>query len=98
MFYKRHVDDIFVLFKRPEHVNPFVEYMNSKHKNISFSFEIEKDGQMFFLDVNVFHENGKFVTCVYRKETFTGIYTNLPCFKPLQSKFGNDYILLHRCF
>ena len=34
VFYKRYVDDIFVLFKRPEHVKPFVDYMNSKHKNI----------------------------------------------------------------
>ena len=51
VFYKRYVDDIFVLFKRPEHVKPFVDYMNSKHKNINFSFETEKDQQMPFLDV-----------------------------------------------
>ena len=49
VFYKRYVDDIFVLFKRPEHVKPFADYMNSKHKNINFSFETEKDGQMPFL-------------------------------------------------
>ena len=42
MFYKRYVDDIFVLFKRPEHVKPFVEYMNRKHKNTNFSFETVK--------------------------------------------------------
>ena len=30
VFYKRYVDDIFVLFERPEHVNSFVDYMNSK--------------------------------------------------------------------
>ena len=74
MLCKRYVDDRFVLFKRPEHFKPFVNYMNSKLKNINFSFETEKDEQMFFLDVNVFHENGKFVTKVYRKETFTGVY------------------------
>ena len=38
--------------------------MNSKHKNINFSFETGKVGQMPFLDVNVFLENGKFVTNV----------------------------------
>ena len=98
VFYKRYVDDIFVLFKRPEHVKPFVDYMNSKHKNINFSFETEKDGQMPFLDVNVFRENGKFVTNVYRKETFTGVYTNFSSFIPLEHKFGLVYTLLHRCF
>ena len=76
MFYKRYVDDIFVLFKRPEHVKPFVDYMNSKHKNINFCFETEKDEQMPFLDVNVSRENGKCVINVYRKETFTEVYSN----------------------
>ena len=38
VFYKRYVDDTFVLFKRPEHVKPFVDYMNSKHKNIKKLF------------------------------------------------------------
>ena len=72
--------------------------MNSKHKNISFSYEIEKDGVMPFLDVNIFREKGKFVNNVYRKETFTGVYTNLSSFIPLAYKFGLAYTLLHRCF
>ena len=60
VFYKRYVDYIFVLLQRFEHVRPFVDYMNGKRKNISFSFETKKDEQMPFLDVNVFRENGKF--------------------------------------
>ena len=98
VFYKRYVDDIFVLFKRPEHVKPFVDYMNSNHKNINFSFETEKYEQMPFLDVNVFRENGTFVTNFYRKETFPGFYTNFPSFITLEHKFGPVYTLLHRCF
>ena len=47
--------------------------MNNKHKTIDFSFETEKDEQMPFLDVNVFPENSKFMTNVYRKETFTAV-------------------------
>ena len=47
--------------------------MNSKHKTINFSFETQKDEQMPFLDVNVFRENGNFVTNVYRKDTFTEV-------------------------
>ena len=98
VFYKRYVDDIFLLFKRPEHFKSFVDYMNSKHKNINFSFEIEKDEQMPFLNVNVFREDGKFVTNVYRKETFTGVYINFFSFIPLRHKFGLVYALLHHCF
>ena len=74
MFYKRYVDDIFILFKRPEHVKHFVDCMNSKHKNINFSFETEKDEQMPFLDVNVFCENGKFVTCLQKRNIHWSLY------------------------
>ena len=97
VFYKRYVDGILVLFKRPEHVKPFVDYMNSKHKNINFSYETGKDGQMPFLGVNVFRENGKFMTNAYRKETFTGVYTNFFSFIPLEHKHGLVYTLLHCC-
>ena len=84
--------------KKPEHVKQFVDYMTSKRKSINFSFETEKDEQMPFLDVIVFHENGTFVNNVYRKETFTGIYTNFSSFIPFEHKFGLVYMLLHRCF
>ena len=37
------------------------------------------------------------VANVYRKETFTGVYTNFSSFIPLEHKFGLVYTLLHRC-
>ena len=43
LFYKRYVDGIFVLFKRPEHIKPFVDSMSSTNENNNFSFETEKD-------------------------------------------------------
>ena len=76
-----------MFFKRPEHVKPFVDCISSKHKSINFSFETEKDEQMPFLNIHLFRENGKFVTNVYRKETFTGVYTNFSSFMPLEHKF-----------
>ena len=76
-----------MFFKRPEHVKPFVVCISSKHKSINFSFETEKDEQMPFLNIHLFRENGKFVTNVYRKETFTGVYTNFSIFMPLEHKF-----------
>ena len=42
VFYESYVDDIFVLFKRPEHVKPFVDYMNSKLKASIFLLKWEK--------------------------------------------------------
>ena len=43
---------------------------------MSFSFEQEKNGKLSFLDVEVSREKGKFVTTVYRKPTFSGVYTH----------------------
>ena len=81
VFYKRYVDDIFVLFKKSEDVQLFVNYMNSKHKNISFSYETEKDGAMPFLVGNIFGEKGCLpLTCIEKKllleytPTFPALY------------------------
>ena len=98
VYYKRYVDDIFLLFKELEHAPLFANYMNGKHKNISFSFEIETKGCFPFLDINISREKGKFVTSIYRKSTFSGVYTNFTSFLPLEYKFGLIYTLLFRCF
>ena len=39
--HKRYVDEIFAMFQSMDHVKKFVDYMNIKHPNISFTFEIE---------------------------------------------------------
>ena len=43
MFYRRYVDDIFALLPSPDHVDKFKEYLPSKHPNINFYIEKEKD-------------------------------------------------------
>ena len=98
VYYKRYVDDIFVLFEKPEQVSQFVNYMNKRHKNIKFSFETEKDNSFSFLDVKISREKDKFTTNVFRKDTFSGIYTNFSSFVALEHKFGLMYTLLHRSF
>ena len=101
VFYKRYVDDILVLFNTPEHAQLFLEYINKKHKSMKFSIETEINGSLSFLDVEIFRENNKFVTFVtnvFRKETFSGVYTNFTTFLPLEHKFGLVHTLLNRCF
>ena len=98
MYYKIYVDDIFVLFEKPEQDLRFVNYMNKRHKNIKFSFETEKDNFFSFLDVKICREKDKFTTNVFRKDTFSGIYTNFSSFVALEHKFGLVYTLSHRNF
>ena len=69
-YYRRYVDDVFILVEKIEHVGKFKEYLNSKHQNINFTSEIECDGKMPFLDNLIDRKGGKFITRVYRKLHF----------------------------
>ena len=97
-YYKRYVDDIFVLFNEESHLNQFSAYFNSCHPNIKFTTEIEKDGCLPFLDIKIFVENNNLHTSVYRKKTFTGIYSNFSSSIPTQYKFGLIFTLLFRFY
>ena len=92
------MDDIFVLFNKPEHAQFFLEYINKKHKNMKFSIETEINQSLSFLDVKIFRENGKFITSIFRKEALSGVYTNLISFISLDCKFGLVYTFLNCCF
>ena len=88
VYYKRYVDDIFVLFEKPEQVSRFVNYMNKRQKSIKFSFENEKYNSFSFLDVKICRDKDKFTTSVFRKDKFSGVYTNFISFVALKHKFG----------
>ena len=86
--YRRYVDDIFVRFKSKEYLKLFVNYMNSKHKNIKSTF-VTKDSNYFsFLDVKITCENKRFVTSIFRKATFSGVFTNYDSFTLIPTRFS----------
>ena len=78
--YRRYVDNTFVLFKSKEHLKLFVSYINSKHKNIKFTFETEGSNNVLFLDVKITRKWKRFVTLIFRKATFGGDFTNYDSF------------------
>ena len=98
VFYRRYVDNIFVLFKSTDHLQKFRIYFNTYHPNMSFSFEKEKNGKMSMLDVEISWENRKFVTTVHRKITFSGVYTHFESFLPSTHKLRMLYTLVYRLF
>ena len=53
---------------------------------------------MSVLDVEISWEIGKFVTTVYRKTTFSGVYTHFESFLLSTHKFDVLYTLVYRCF
>ena len=97
-FYRRYVDDIFLLFSHQDHLARFKDYMNSCHQNMRFTSELENDDVLAFLDIKVIRSNGCFLTSVYRKPTFSGVYTNYNSFLPEIYKTGLVQTLLFRLF
>ena len=97
-FYRRYLNDIFMLFKSNDHLKYFQDFLNYCHINMSFSMEKEKENKLSFLDVEIKRELGKFTTTVYRKPTFSGVYSNFESFLPPVYKFGMVYTLVYRCF
>ena len=72
--------------------------MNSKHKNIKFTFETEDSNNFSFLYVKITRKNKRFVTSIFRKATFSGVYTNYDCFILETCKTGLVHTLLFRFF
>ena len=62
--------------------------MNHQHPNIKFTFEVEKSNNFSFLDAKICRANNKFTTSVFRKPTFSGVFTNVDSFIPISYKNG----------
>ena len=60
--------------------------------------ETEKDNSFYFLDAKICREKDKFTRSVFRKDTFSGVYTDFSSFVALEHKFDLAYKLLHRSF
>ena len=53
---------------------------------------------MSFLDIAFITEDKTFTTYVYRKLTFSGVYTHFDSFLPSIYKIGTVYLLAYICF
>ena len=96
-YYRRYVDDIFLLLSKEEQINKFDKYIGSRHKCITFKNELEKDSCISFLDVLVTKKDS-FITSLCRKPTFNGIYLNFDSHVPLVYKKGLIFCLLFRIY
>ena len=98
VYYRRYVDDIFLRFDNIQCLHSFQQYMNMQHQNMNFTSELEENDSLAFLDVYVSRVvgSGRLITSVYRKPTFSGVYTNYDSFIPTAYKSGLVYILLYR--
>ena len=98
VYYKRYVDDTFVLFKEESHVQLFLNHINSFHSNIHFTKETEINNKLNFLDCTIVRKNDGFETLVYRKSTFTQLGTSFFSFIPNSFKLNSINTLINRAY
>ena len=74
--WKRYVDDTFA-YVLPDKIDMILYELNSYHSNIKFTYELESNNKLAFLDVSARRTNdNKVETSVYRKAACTNIYIN----------------------
>ena len=98
LFYKRYVDDSFLIFKSRDQIEKFLNYLNNKHSNIKFTSDIEENNALPFLETIFKHENNVISTSMYRKPTFTGLYSKYSSFTPIIYKKNLVSTLCFRAF
>ena len=86
------------LFRSPDHLEKFTNYLNSKHKNVKFTYEKESNNSRPFLDILISRSENGFKTSVYHKPTFSGVYSNFSSFIYDEYKIGLVFTMLFRTF
>jgi hypothetical protein len=86
LMYKRYVDDIFAIIPS-DRFQYFFDSFNDFHSSFKFTFEIEQEGFLPFLELKVIHcEDGSVMTDLFRKSTWSGRYLNYDSHLPLTYK------------
>ena len=93
--WKRFVDDTYCL-ARLEYIDNILLALYSFHKNIKFTFEIEKGNTIPFLDILIIRKPGKIENTVYWKKTCTDLYMNWYSFVPKSWKWETLKTLVRR--
>ena len=95
--WRRYVDDTFLFIKKG-YVEHVLARLNSFHKNIQFTYELENQNKLPFLDVLLIQRGNKIETTVYIKSTNSDIYLNWGSFAPVTWKRGTLQMLFNRAY
>lgn len=88
IIYKRFMDDGFSIIPSNK-IDEMITIFNEADSRIKFTYEVEKDGVLNFLDIKIIRNNdGSLSTNWYQKPTYSGRYLNYFSSHPVQHKRG----------
>ena len=93
--WKRYVDDTTSYIKE-ESAERVLSELNGYHDNIEFTYKIENEGKLPFLDILVIRKYYEVETTVYYKSTNNDIYLHWQSFSQTKWKRGTLQTLISR--
>ena len=72
--------------------------LNSFHKNIQFTYEVESNAKLPFLDILLTRNHNHITTTVYQKESNSNVYLHWDSFTPISWKRGILKTLVERAY
>ncbi|XP_068714217.1 uncharacterized protein [Montipora foliosa] len=97
-FYKRYVDDTLSAMPDVEAAIDFLTTLNNSHPSIDFTMELEENGRLPFLGMNVIRNGCYLNTTVYRKPTDTGLLLHYHSHVDARYKRSLINTMLNRAF
>ena len=94
--YERYVDDIFSHFQSRQASEEFGVLLNNLHPALRFTCEHEEDDSLPYLDVRVTRTVKGMSTSIYRKPSFTSLYTWWDSYSATKYKINMVCALVHR--
>ena len=95
--FKRYVGDIWGVFESELDAETFHTYLNTKPKNIKFTYEKQIENKLPFLDILI-SNNENLQASVFHKKRYTGLLLNYFSFVPDCYKHGLIKTLIDRMY
>ena len=96
-FWKRYADDT-ICFVKIGTISYITKILNNFDSKIKFTYEVEKDCKLTFLDELLIKKGNNIITTIYRKATTNDIYLNWKSFAPTTWKRGTLKTLAERAY
>ena len=72
-FYRRYVDDTLTIMPSVNAASNFLQVLNAHHPSVSFTMEVEKDGMLLFVGIQLLNKSTSINTKAFVKPTNKGL-------------------------